>query len=600
MKRAALSALAVLALAALGQLGPGPSPARAAPGDQKLAQQAKVILEKHCAKCHSVVKSAGLDVRDHKGMTTVRKKRKKDYTFVAPRDLKNSPLWQQIESDGMPLEGDPMPQAEKKIVKAWIEAGAPPFAAAVAAKRPYVGIKEVLTAIRDHLREAEHEDRPYLRYFTMTHLHNNPDITNEQLGRYYAALSKVLNSMHWKKAMVIPAPIDRNKTVFAIDLRDLDWDKKGHEKVDRWTVMLRRYPYGLDYSDSDDDATVRIDREVRKLSQYAIVDMRGDWFVAHAARPPLYEAVLRLPKTAYELEKKLGVDVLANFKRNRLARAGYAKSFVSGQNRLVERHDALYGAYWKSYDFKRGKAKGNLNDFPLGPNFGRAYGGAYPWADVAFVHDGGEMIFNLPNGLQGYYLTEGTGKHIDKGPVDVVSDDKKTSGTAEIVNGLSCMACHKNGMIETVLDEVRMGNSVSGLAKRKVKRLYPPRAIMLKYVEEDRELFLAALEKAVRPFLAGADRDRPIRDVAEPIGELVRTYYNPDLTLAVAAYELGYEKPGDLKTAIRGNEKLRELGLRTLLGGGLLKREDWDQQVGSSLYHRSARHLGIGTMRKGS
>jgi serine/threonine-protein kinase len=592
MNRSALIAAVVLALGAL-------TPARAAE-DRPLAQQAKAILEKHCAKCHSVVKSAGLDVRDHKVMVTVRKKRKKDYSFVFPRDLKRSELWQQIDSDGMPPEGDPVPAGDKKIIRAWIEAGAPAFDAVAVVKRPYVSIKEVQTAIRDHLREAEHDDRPYLRYFTMTHLHNNPAISDEQLGRHYAALSKALNSMHWKKAMVIPAPIDKNKTVFAIDLRDLDWDKKSHEKVDRWNVMLRRYPYGLDYSDCEDDALVRIDKEIRKLSQYNLVEMRGDWFVAHATRPPLYEAVLRLPATAHALERKLGVDVLANFKRNRLVRGGYARSFVSGQNRLVERHDALYGAYWKSYDFKRGRSKGNLNDFPLGPDFGRAYGSRYPYADVAFVHDGGEMIFNLPNGLQGYYLTEGTGRYIDKGPVDVVSDRQHTSGTAEIVNGLSCMACHKNGMIETVLDEVRTGTSVSGLARQKVKRLYPPRALMLKYVYEDSDLFLAALEKAVRPFLAGADRDKPIKDVAEPIGELVRTYYNPDLTLAVAAYELGYQKPDDLKVAIRGNEKLRELGLRTLLGGGLLKREDWDQHVGSSLYHRAARHLGIGTLRKGS
>ncbi len=219
--------------------------------------------------------------------------------------------------------------------------------------------------------------------------------------------------------------------------------------------------------------------------------------------------MLRLPKVVGELEMKFGVDVFANFKRNRLVRAGYAKSFVSGQNRLVERHDALYGAYWKSYDFKKDKEKSNLLQFPLGPlDFARAYGDKNPYLDVAFAHDGGEMIFNLPNGLQGYFLTDGKGNFIDKGPIDVVTDNKKTSGTAEIVNGLSCMACHQHGMIDSVLDEVRAGTSVAGMAKQKVRRLYVPRPVMLNYVEQDKEQFLASLKKAITPFLAGTDKDR--------------------------------------------------------------------------------------------
>ena len=518
MKRMALFAGVVLALGILMPIGAGTSVARAQAPDGKLAGQARAILEKHCAKCHTTTKSAGLDVRDHKGMLAVRKKRKADYSFIVPKDLKKSALWQAIDSDSMPLEGDPVPQADKKVIKAWIEAGAPAFSTAVASRRPFVSVRKVLTALRDHLREARPEDRPYLRYFTMTHLHNNPQISDEQLRRHYAALAKALNSMHWKKTLVKPAAIDRHKTVFAIDLRDLDWDRKKYEKTDRWSVLLRRYPYGLDYSDSQEDAVVRIEKEIRTLSRYTLVDVRGDWFVAQATRPPLYEEMLRLPKTVRTLEKKLGVDVYANFQRNRLMRAGYARSFVSKQNRLVERHEALYGAYWKSYDFKKGNERGNLLDFPLGPHFRQPRGGKFPYAEVAFAHDGGEMIFHLPNGLQGYYLTDARGRYLDRGPVEVVSDDKKTAGTAEIVNGLSCMACHKNGMIETVLDEVRSGTSVSGPAREKVQRLYPPRSVLLRHVEEDSQRFVSALEKTIRPFLAGADRDRPIKDVVEPIG----------------------------------------------------------------------------------
>src|SRR5262245_23334617 len=129
--------------------------------------------------------------------------------------------------------------------------------------------------------------------------------------------------------------------------------------------------------------------------------------------------------TARDLERKLGVYVADNFKRDKLARAGFTASGVSGQNRMVERHESPYGAYWKSYDFKSNAGRGNLFRFPLGPAFA-----GNPYADQAFAHDGGEIIFNLPNGLQGYLLVNGKDGRIDEGPVEVVSDSLKTSGTA--------------------------------------------------------------------------------------------------------------------------------------------------------------------------
>ena len=50
------------------------------------------------------------------------------------------------------------------------------------------------------------------------------------------------------------------------------------------------------------------------------------------------------------------------------------------------------------------------------------------------------MIFTLPNGLQGYFLTDGVGKRIDSGPIEVVSNALKTSGTSWPPNGKSPQA----------------------------------------------------------------------------------------------------------------------------------------------------------------
>src|SRR5206468_705155 len=109
----------------------------------------------------------------------------------------------------------------------------------------------------------------------------------------------------------------------------------------------------------------------------------------------------------------LGVDVAGEFldpRPERIARAGFPRSGVSGQNRMVERHDA-HGTsgsayYWKSYDFKPANGRGKLTRFPLGP-LDLFEKGRHPYANQAFAHDGGEIIFGLPNGLQAYLLVDG-------------------------------------------------------------------------------------------------------------------------------------------------------------------------------------------------
>ncbi len=86
---------------------------------------------------------------------------------------------------------------------------------------------------------------------------------------------------------------------------------------------------------------------------------------------------------------------------------------------------------------------------PLGPRFpGNRF------EDQAFVQAGGEVIFHLPNGLQGYMLARADDTRLD-GPaaIAIVRNHKETSGTPEVVNGLSCIACHKTGM-KTFQDEI--------------------------------------------------------------------------------------------------------------------------------------------------
>src|SRR5207253_10806815 len=111
-----------------------------------------------------------------------------------------------------------------------------------------VGLKPVLAAMRDRLRQADPDDRPFLRFFTLHHLHNNPRVSEADLRVQRAGLSKAINSLSWKPRIVLPKALDAAQTVFVIDLRDLDWDRN-----DLWTEVMKAYPYGLRY-DAQPDA----------------------------------------------------------------------------------------------------------------------------------------------------------------------------------------------------------------------------------------------------------------------------------------------------------------------------------------------------------
>ena len=78
---------------------------------------------------------------------------------------------------------------------------------------------------------------------------------------------------------------------------------------------------------------------------------------------------------------------------------GTNNSGVSNNNRVIERHTSRYGAYWKSYDFAGSVGTQNIFTHPL-----------------SFTHDGGEVVFNLPNGLQAYYVTNASGFRLDACP----------------------------------------------------------------------------------------------------------------------------------------------------------------------------------------
>lgn len=577
----------LLLMAAVGRADEPPSGAA-------LAEAAEAVFKRHCLRCHSGEGSEGGDfsVLNLEHLTAAE--------LLVPSELDKSLLYQRMADNDMPPRSIPIrPQPEEiAAVSAWIAAGAPPFP--LRESRPFLELSLVMSAVRDHLRWADPDDRPYLRYFTLHHLHNNPRMSAADLRLYRAALSKAINSLSWKNNLVLPQAIDETAafaedqqqflqaTLFVIDVRDLDWDRH-----DQWHRMLKYYPYGLSYRTHPDEGLRRLNDELRELAESDLPIVRADWFVATATRPPLYHEMLQLPESEQELEHLLKVDARDNFlqpKPERFARGGIAKSGVSGQNRLLERHAAAYGAYWKSYDFRPFSPRTKLTRYPLGP-LNLFPPGQHPYPHNAFQHDGGEMIFHLPNGLQGYFLTDGHGTRIDEGPIDVVSDPLKTSGTPLIVNGVSCMSCHKQGTIDFA-DMIRTGSSLVGEPELVVRRIYPEQKHLDALLAEDRRRFMTALTACTGPFLQQeADAEKPLTWFPEPIGEVARQHRLVYLDLQTIACELNLADAAALRNAL-GDRKLKQLGLESLLrADGVISRGEWEASDGVSLMQEVAREL---------
>jgi tetratricopeptide (TPR) repeat protein len=517
--------------AAVFSLACGLRPGRAE-DDAAVAAQAQNILRSHCYRCHGQdgANEGGFNYVLDRNQLVARKK-------IVPGEPDKSRLFRRVTSqtDPMPPEDEPQrPSAEDlAALKRWIERGATDFSPP-RPERAIVTPAQIDLAIQTDLQQIVERDRRFTRYFSIAHLYN-AGLSEDELQSYRHALSKLVNSLSWGSRVAVPAPVDRPRTIFRIDLRDYQWN----ESV--WEALVAAYPYGV----TQDSEPARWGRSA---TQTRLPCLRADWFVAAASRPPLYHQVLQLPASDRELERQLRVDAAQNIRQARVARAGFNSSGVSRNNRLIERHESGHVVYWKSYDFASNVDRQNLFAYPLGPDGD---------ADATFRHDGGEIIFNLPNGLQAYMLVDGQGRRIDKGPVQIVSDPKRPDRAVE--NGLSCMSCHAKGIIDKadqVRDHVASNAAAFSTAQRNiVAALYPPREAMAALMRRDGDRFRAAVEAT------GASLS-----VTEPVAALAQRF-EAELDVRLAAAEVSAGAQALLAALGRSPRLGQQLGPLRIEGG---------------------------------
>ena len=322
----------------------------------QLAQDAYAIFEGSCLICH------GPDGAYRETLLMEHSELIEGGTVI-PGNPNASELYKRLLGNTengvqMPFGQPQLPVQSIDTIRRWIVAGAPDWTAAPITTRRFIPPSDVLKSIDTHVKTISPFQRPFARYFTMTHLYN-AGVTADILDEYRKALAKLVNSLSWGLDIVNPQPIDPQQTIFYIDLRHYEWDRNAG-----WTQIEEAYPYHTEFNALAQRALKNQLSQLQTTLTTAVPSVNIDWFVATAASPPLYNALLSLPETDRELEERLEVDVVNNILTApgiRVWRAGFNDSGVSNHNRVVERHASRYGAYWKSYDFAGSVGKRNIS-----------------------------------------------------------------------------------------------------------------------------------------------------------------------------------------------------------------------------------------------
>jgi hypothetical protein len=320
---------------------------------------------------------------------------------LAPPKSPSDPLPQPLD---MPPE-PPKQLADPQNPPAWL--GDPAAELSVAA-----GYAERLAAdpvARDRL--------PHLRFFSA---YNEAPEARDGIG---GTLNFVVNSLSLQNPSFF---LDRiGPSLWAVDIRDPGWSAESWEKLatEQSYFKANWLPY---------DLLVRL--ASRTGTSTPVV--RADEFIAKATTAPLYYDFLGLPQTQSELLAILGVSLSENERRLAALAGNVTENLtVTQHNRRLVRYKGIR-YLWISYD-----VTSNRGDQNVLRRLGR------PLGDDG-VHSlriaGNELIFELGNGLHGYFLNNAAGARVDFVPPDIARDKNFADGLVRA--GRSCMACHEEGI----------------------------------------------------------------------------------------------------------------------------------------------------------
>jgi hypothetical protein len=404
------------------------------------ANEIQLFLTQHCVKCHGAGAAAG-GLQDITNL-----ERQIAEGRIIPNRPEESLLFRRLTDPSNPMP--PLSETERPseqaigLMQVWIAEGALTGEDAcdntvIPFDVPGEAFNGMIATMRNDILELEAEDRPFARYLTLTHLHN-AGMCQRDLDLYRDGLAKAVNSLSREPRLIRPQPVDADKTIYRVDLRDYGWDQNVNfpeNNGDIWEAVVEVNPFAVRFTGLASDV-------LREQARTDVPFQTADSFIQIATGGVLdgvavnldfYNRIMAIPTTLAQLQEDVtGIsDPQAEIDEGRVFRVILENSGVSQWNRAYDRFGgSTIGEYlYISHDFASASGDSNLFDDP-----------------IDFKSGGGEMIFSLPNGLQGYMLTDGDGEILrEEAPSNVVTDPGQRDRRVRV--GISCMACHNNGII---------------------------------------------------------------------------------------------------------------------------------------------------------
>jgi mono/diheme cytochrome c family protein len=415
-----------------------------------------------------------------------------------------------------------------------------------------VDFDQLFQDVASDLRRQDGNDRPFIRYISLTNRFT-AGVCLDALEKDRQALTKMMNMLSKRANIVEPEAVDKDETLYRIDLRDFNWDDPvdvdGRNFNDAWEAIAENNPYAVRFEGSDAE-----DAEDDAQTDFPV--MFADQMLSVATIGNVYYGLIGVDsrgRLSDFIERDLGIDVQDDIEQGDAIRAGTTRSRISRQDRVVERHEmgARGGVLWQAFDFKADDAGDSIFEDPFG-----------------FTPGGTEAIFTLPNGMLGFIIADENDNIVEDS--DILLDTNQNNFRA--ITSVSCANCHATGFIP-VVDEVgpfAVSNSRQLRLNRdeveQLEDIYIAPEDFAKTVKDDSSSFYQrALTSAGLPVQGG-----------DPVSN-VFLRFDQDMTLADVAGDLGVT-PDDLTDAL----DLLDPTL-TVLRRGTVDRDDFTDLYLSSL-----------------
>jgi len=438
-------------------------------------------------------------------------------------DAEGSRLYQRIENGSMPLEGEPLSQADVGRIRTFIESCevAPVPPPANCAPNPFLSEDDVIGAMRADIQgEVEREeDREFTRYLSCAHL-SNQGVCGEDLDRYRDSVNKLLNSTS-VEARITPVTVVEGTygSVFRINLEDYGYDRPvvadAFNKIidldndavafelaedvqfnDKWELASRGSAYGYPCDLADDDCGDLVD-EAQDFIPYMLCDA----FIEIASRTDdsdfvsgVYYDMIEAPADLVGLEALLNFSFDDELAAEEVVRAGVTTSNATRNEVLVQWLQAQAGEdVWTRCDFDGNEVGEDLRNNPL---------------DILNECDNQAIMYNLPNDLFAFFM-------VDENEIRIDAIDSNDFGDPRLafdkggdnIALLSCHGCHGGTIMRPAVDSVRAiydaGDGNVAINEQDVRDIYPELDAFQGVLDDSEDKYLVALGNAeVQP-----DRD---------------------------------------------------------------------------------------------